>query len=321
MAAKTAAQLVIEVTTSAEAATKGMAEVSSAVADAGDTAERSSRQIGISADAADELGGKAGKATGALGALSSGFELMGPSGAKYAAGLQTAALATDFMSGVGDTLNLVMESTIVKNVRARAAALAHGAVTAALAVKTGVMTAAQWALNAAMSANPIGLVVLAIAALVAGLVLAYNKSATVRAIVQDVGRVGKQAVGWVVDKVADLVAAFKDNLPGALEAVKTAFTVATDVLLAPWKAVLKAVQSVIDLIKKIKLPHINVPGLRIVSSSSGAGGSSGIPPVVVQETGPRYDIRITVEGALDPVGVATQIGQLLNRYGIATGSA
>jgi len=37
-----------------------------------------------------------------------------------------------------------------------------------------VMTGAQWAWNAAMAANPIGLVVIAIAALVAGLVWAYN---------------------------------------------------------------------------------------------------------------------------------------------------
>ena len=40
------------------------------------------------------------------------------------------------------------------------------------------------ALNAALSANPIGLVVIAIAALVAGLIYAYQHSATFRAIVQ-----------------------------------------------------------------------------------------------------------------------------------------
>lgn len=40
---------------------------------------------------------------------------------------------------------------------------------------TAVATGAQWAWNAAMSANPIGLVVLAIAALVGGLIVAYTK--------------------------------------------------------------------------------------------------------------------------------------------------
>lgn len=43
------------------------------------------------------------------------------------------------------------------------------------AAATGTATASQWSLNAALSANPIGVVVLAIAALVGAFVLAYNK--------------------------------------------------------------------------------------------------------------------------------------------------
>jgi hypothetical protein len=45
---------------------------------------------------------------------------------------------------------------------------------------TQLATAAQWLYNAALSANPIGLVVIGIAALIAGLVLAYNKSEVFR---------------------------------------------------------------------------------------------------------------------------------------------
>ena len=52
------------------------------------------------------------------------------------------------------------------------------------AVATGVMTAAQWALNVALTANPIGIVVVAIGALVAGLVIAYRKSEKFRNVVQ-----------------------------------------------------------------------------------------------------------------------------------------
>lgn len=52
-----------------------------------------------------------------------------------------------------------------------------------LATALGIVTVAVIALNAAMSANPISLVVLAIAALVAGLVYAYNESETFRTIV------------------------------------------------------------------------------------------------------------------------------------------
>ncbi|MFL4491572.1 phage tail tape measure protein [Streptomyces sp. VTCC 41912] len=52
------------------------------------------------------------------------------------------------------------------------------------AAASKIMAAAQWLLNAAMDANPIGLIVIAIAALVAGLIYAYNHSARFRAIVQ-----------------------------------------------------------------------------------------------------------------------------------------
>lgn len=49
------------------------------------------------------------------------------------------------------------------------------AATTVLEGATGAMAAAQWILNAAMAANPIGLVIAAIAGLVAGVVIAYKK--------------------------------------------------------------------------------------------------------------------------------------------------
>lgn len=47
-----------------------------------------------------------------------------------------------------------------------------------------IWTAIQWLWNAAMAANPIGIIIIAIIALVAAIVIAYKKSATFRAIVQ-----------------------------------------------------------------------------------------------------------------------------------------
>ena len=61
------------------------------------------------------------------------------------------------------------------------------------------MAAAQWVLNAAMNANPIGLVVVAIAALVAGLVVAYQKSETFRNIVNAAFCVVKNVMKGVLD--------------------------------------------------------------------------------------------------------------------------
>lgn len=71
------------------------------------------------------------------------------------------------------------------------------------AAATGLWTGAQWLLNAALTANPIGLVVVAIAALVGGLILAYNKSETFRAIVDGAFRAVGGAAEWLWGKVQD----------------------------------------------------------------------------------------------------------------------
>lgn len=66
--------------------------------------------------------------------------------------------------------------------------------TAGLAVATGVMTAAQWALNIALDANPIGLIVIAVGALVTGLVYAYKHSIVFREVIATVMELGRQMV-------------------------------------------------------------------------------------------------------------------------------
>lgn len=59
-------------------------------------------------------------------------------------------------------------------------------------------TAAQWLLNAALDANPIGLVILAIAGLVAGLILAYQHSETFRRIVTGAFDAVRDAANFVL---------------------------------------------------------------------------------------------------------------------------
>lgn len=53
--------------------------------------------------------------------------------------------------------------------------------TNAVTIATKVYTATQWLLNAAMTANPIGLLITGLATLAAGVIYAYNKSETFRA--------------------------------------------------------------------------------------------------------------------------------------------
>lgn len=85
----------------------------------------------------------------------------------------------------------------------------------AQAIASKAVTAAQWLWNAALSANPIGIVIVAIAALVAGIVIAYKKSETFRAIVQAVWGAIKNAVvaAWeVIKAVGEGIAATWDWL-------------------------------------------------------------------------------------------------------------
>lgn len=69
-------------------------------------------------------------------------------------------------------------------------------VTNLAAMKTAILEGAIWLLNIAMSANPVGLVVAAIAALVAGFVLAYRHSEKFRAVLS-----GLMAVASLVGDV------------------------------------------------------------------------------------------------------------------------
>jgi hypothetical protein len=76
---------------------------------------------------------------------------------------------------------------------------------AQLAVKAATMawTAIQWALDAAMDANPIGLVVIAIAALAAGVIYAYTHFSWFRNIVNGIFEWLKNAVTTVIGFVRD----------------------------------------------------------------------------------------------------------------------
>lgn len=325
MSAKTVAELAIDVETHPKDAVAGFDAVGDAskqmARDVDASAESTKRSLGITADAADDLGGKAGKATGALGALSSGFELLGPSGAAAATGLQSAALATDFLSGVGDSLNLVMESTIVKNVRQRAATLASAAASGFAAVKTGVMTAAQWALNAAMDANPIGLVVLAVAALAAGFIIAYKKSETFREIVHVVTDAVVGYFKLITLPMRTLIGVIGDivkKIPGlstGFHAVATTAKAVGSAILSPFKAVYDVIEDIIDAIGKIKLPHISKPDLNPFSRAvtPGRTTSDTSTPTVIN--------NINLNGLLTDRDGVRLLEQLLDRKSRRTGWA
>lgn len=84
-----------------------------------------------------------------------------------------------------------------------------------LGIWSGIATAAQWLWNAALSANPIGIVVLAIAALVAGLVYAWHNSETFREVVMGVWEAVKTGISNAVTWIGDAIGWF-GRLPGMI---------------------------------------------------------------------------------------------------------
>ena len=90
---------------------------------------------------------------------------------------------------------------IVTKIRNTVATIASTVASRVAAGASKAWAAAQWLLNAALTANPVGLVIAAIALLVVGLVVAYKKSETFRSVVQAALR-GVGAVGmWLWNSV------------------------------------------------------------------------------------------------------------------------
>lgn len=132
-------------------------------------------------------------------------------GTKIATGVQA---AYNFVTGIGNTtLGTrigVMAIDAAAWVRSTATTVANTVATTANTVATEAWSiaskaaaAAQWLLNAAMDANPVTLIVIGVAALVAVLILAYKHSATFRAIVQGAFHAVAAAAGAAVSFIRD----------------------------------------------------------------------------------------------------------------------
>ena len=113
--------------------------------------------------------------------------------AKFVAGMQNGTGAGGRFAAVASSVGSAMASLagfIKRNsdviVPLVAGLGAAAAVMKVISVATKVWAAAQILLNVALTANPIGLVIAAIAALVVGLVVAYKKSETFRNVVNKV---------------------------------------------------------------------------------------------------------------------------------------
>lgn len=102
--------------------------------------------------------------------------------------------------------------------------------TKVVAAATKAYAAVQWLLNAALTANPIGLVIAAIALLVAGLVIAYKKSDTFRAIVQTAFRATLAAGRALWNGLRAVLSGIGSALSAAGRAFRTFYNVSRQAL-------------------------------------------------------------------------------------------
>jgi phage-related protein len=111
-----------------------------------------------------------------------------------------------------------------------------------------IVTAAQWAWNAAMAANPIGLIILAIVALVAIFALLWTKSEGFRNFFKGIWDGIKGAVTAVVTW-------FKTAVPAAWQWVKdktsAAFNAVKAVVMAVWEGIKSAVSTAVNAVKTV----------------------------------------------------------------------
>jgi len=103
-------------------------------------------------------------------------------------------------------------------------------------------TAAQWLLNAALAANPIGLVIVAVAALVAAFVIAYKTSDTFRTIVN-------RAFDAVLRAAQAVWSWLKSNWPALLAVLTGPIGIAVVTLARHWSDITSAVTGAFSTIR------------------------------------------------------------------------
>ena len=148
---------------------------------------------------------------------------------KVTVALATAALAlhnaiTRSVTVAKALFTAAVSSNTVAVIANRVAFVASNAIYAAKVGILGAVTVAQWALNAAMLANPIGLVVIAIAALIGALFALYKNNETVRNAIDKAWRVIRDTVKVVLDWLGENIPkawnAVKDTITGVMDGVK-----------------------------------------------------------------------------------------------------
>jgi len=125
--------------------------------------------------------------------------------------------AFQIFGGIVLTVTVALASYAVTLKVITAATKIYAAVQAVVKTATMLLTGQQIALNTAMAANPIGLIVAAAVLLIGALALLWNKSETFRKMIISVGKAGLVAFGFLIKVVGVLVEAFANLVTGPLK--------------------------------------------------------------------------------------------------------
>lgn len=156
----------------------------------------------------------------------------GAAGASYvnAGASKAAALAAKIGAAAQGLQNTALVKSIAGWIANTAAVLDNEALTntskiaiIASSVAMGVATAAQWLWNVAMDANPIGLIILAVVALVAGIIYLATKTTFFQTVWKDVTTAIGVAWNWL----------WKSVLKPVFDAIGAAFTWIYDYIIKP----------------------------------------------------------------------------------------
>jgi hypothetical protein len=144
------------------------------------------------------------------------FRIAALFGQKRALQAHTTALMENTAAMRGNAVSTELSTAagnagIIAAVRARAAMVGQAIAAKAVAVASRAWAAVQWLVNAALTANPIGLIIVGIAALAAGIIYAYKHSETFRKIVDGAFRAIRGAVGTAVNFIIGLFRAWFDT--------------------------------------------------------------------------------------------------------------
>ena len=217
------------------------------------------------------------------------------------------AVGTALLPALGAIINMLQplftwlsKNTGLLKALAPILAIAAGAIIG-VTVAMRAWAAVQAVLNAVMSANPIGLVVLAIAGLVLGVVEAYKHFAVVRQAVADVWQILKDIAAWITAHwriIVDLLLGPLGVLLTHLSDVKRA----VDDLLAALERVGDAVSKALGWLGKLPKAGSKILGglesLNPFSLPAPASSAAGTPVIIQVTATPGSNLPEVVYDAL-----------------------